>query len=284
MNTFEKIEQHIGENIVSDISLGGGCIGDSRVVKTETGIKYFLKSYGSNTRSIIKNEANGLNELAKTKAIHIPKVIYSDEQFLLLEYIEQSSRVSNFSELFGQRFAMMHKYTSEEFGFYENNFIGSTPQINIPKSKKWSTFYWEYRLLYQFKLAERNNYSSPELSDLFSILENRIESIIEGSEEEPTILHGDLWGGNYIVDKKGEPCLIDPAVYYGHREADLAMTMLFGGFDSKFYSAYDEAYPLKPGWKNRIEIYKLYHVMNHLNLFGASYYSQAISILKRNTS
>jgi protein-ribulosamine 3-kinase len=284
MSSFEKIGLHIGERIISDSSIGGGCIGDSRVVKTDAGNKYFLKSYGTSSGSIIKNEANGLEELAKSNTIHIPQVIYSDDQFLLLEYIEQSSRVSIFSELFGQRFAKMHKYTSEEFGFYENNFIGATPQINIPKSEKWSTFYWENRLLYQFKLAERNNYSSTELHNLFSILENRIESIIEGSEEEPTILHGDLWGGNYIVDEKGEPCLIDPAVYYGHREADLAMTMLFGGFDSKFYNAYDEAYPLKPGWRNRIDIYKLYHVMNHLNLFGASYYSQVISILKKYTS
>ena len=111
-------------------------------------------------------------------------------------------------------------------------------------------------------------------------LGNKIEEILSGSEEKPALLHGDLWSGNYMPDENGNACLIDPAVYYGHREADLAMTKLFGGFDSNFYSAYNEAYPLKDGWRYRENIYKLYHVLNHLNLFGWGYYSQAISLIK----
>ena len=275
----QKIEEILNEKIVSNSAIGGGSIANSQIVQTGSGEKYFVKSYGSNA-SILKNEANGLNELAKSTLIRIPKVIAMTDDFLLLEYIETGMRVNNFSELFGQQFAKMHRITSEKFGFYENNFIGSTPQINVPEKESWLEFFWEDRLLFQFKLAERNGYVNSEFRSLYQKLEGVIPSILSGTEEEPTLLHGDLWSGNYMVDENGNPVLIDPAVYYGHREADLAMTRMFGGFDSKFYSSYNEEFPLPEDWEYRVNLYMLYHVMNHLNLFGTGYYSQFISIIK----
>ena len=133
--------------------------------------------------------------------------------------------------------------------------------------------------MYQYKLAEKNGYATQELRAGISKLENKIEKILAGSEESPSLLHGDLWSGNYMIDENGDACLIDPAVYYGHREADLGMTKLFGGFNSEFYKSYNENYPLPDGYDYRENIYKLYHVMNHLNLFGGGYYSQAISLI-----
>ncbi len=280
MNLAHKIEESISEKIISSSSLGGGCIANASLIKTEEGNKYFTKSYGNNSH-ILRNEANGLKELAKPNAIRIPKVIVLDDEFLILEYIEQGRKTSNFSSDFGRQYAQMHKYKSDKFGYFENNFIGSTPQINLPQSDNWVEFFWQNRLLYQFNLAEQNHYIDNSFRGFFIKLESTFPSIIEGTEEEPALLHGDLWGGNYMVDNTGSAVLIDPAVYYGHREADLAMTRMFGGFDSEFYRSYNEEYPLIEDWKYRIDIYMLYHVMNHLNLFGTGSYSQAVSIIKK---
>ena len=276
----QKLEEILNEKIVSSDSLGGGSIANSFVIQTESGKKYFGKTYGNN-QVILQNEANGLSELAKTRAIRIPKVIALTDNFLLLEFIETGRRERGFSELFGKQFAKMHRTTSDKFGFLENNFIGSTPQINLPESNSWIEFFWINRLLYQFKLAEQNGYVNFELRNLFNKLENKLPSILEGTEEKPTLVHGDLWSGNFMVDKNSNPVLIDPAAYYGNREADLAMTKMFGGFNSEFYSAYNEEFPLSDDWKYRIDLYMLYHVLNHLNLFGSGYYSQVIAIIKK---
>lgn len=282
MKTLNTIlQEKLGEKIISSHSIGGGCIADSKLIETESGSKYFLKSYSSTGQSILLNESNGLKELAKANTIRVPGVVLCEDSFLLLEFIEQGSRGKNFSEIFGRQFAGMHRLTSDLYGFYENNFIGSNPQKNLPMKTNWTEFYWENRIFFQFKLAEKNGYGNYEFQSLIGKLEKRVDSIIDNSGEHPCVLHGDLWGGNYLVDEKGNPVLIDPAVYYGHREADLGMTALFGGFDSRFYDAYNEAYPLPPGWKDRIDLYKLYHVMNHLNLFGSGYYSHTISILRK---
>jgi protein-ribulosamine 3-kinase len=169
------------------------------------------------------------------------------------------------------------------FGFYEDNFIGSTPQLNIPDKEQqddWTEFFFNKRILYQFKLAEKNGRSSEDLRIVIRELENKIDRILGGSEEFPALLHGDLWGGNFITDENGEACLIDPAVYYGHREADLAMTKLFGGFSREFYEVYDENYPLPDGYNERENIYNLYHALNHLNIFGKEYYNKVLTLAK----
>jgi len=278
-----RIEEKLGTKIKSMSSLSGGCISDAYRLTTSVGYNYLLKYHPDISDDMFEKEANGLKELAKANAIRIPEVLTVDKDYILLEFISSGSKKKNFFEDFGRRFAEMHKYNSDSYGFYEDNLIGSNPQVNIPDEKEktnWVGFYFNQRILYQLKLAEKLGNATPELRKSISKLEEKIKDIIGDSEEKPSLLHGDLWGGNYMVDENGEAVLIDPAVYYGHREADLGMTKLFGGFSSEFYKSYNETYPLKDGYEYRENIYKLYHVLNHLNLFGGGYYSQAISLIK----
>ena len=278
---FLSIESIINEKIIQFVSVGGGCIADSRKIKTESGREFFLKT-GGPSGTMFHCEANGLKELGKAKALRIPHVVAVTDDFLLLECISQGIRTNDFFEKFGQGLARLHRFQAGHFGFFENNYIGATPQLNIPDSyeaQDWSVFYFNKRLLFQYKLAERNSFVSPRLKTGFMKLESSIDSILKGSEEPPCLLHGDLWGGNYLCDENGEAVLIDPAVYYGHREADLAMTKLFGGFSAAFYESYYCEYPLSAGWEYRENIYKLYHVLNHLNLFGTSYLREAEQLL-----
>jgi len=283
----DKIKNKIGKILGSPItdmhSLSGGCISNAYKISTNDGNSFFLKYNFSADSNMFIAEAHGLQELEKAAVITIPKVIGFDKDFILLELIDSSCKVKNLSEDFGRKFALLHKFNDDNYGFYENNFIGSNPQLNIPENdenKSWTHFYFNRRILYQYHLAEKLGNSTSELNKAISLLENKIDSIVTDNGEKPSLLHGDLWGGNYMVDKNGFACLIDPAVYYGNREADLAMTKLFGGFDSKFYHAYNEEYPLPDGYNYRENIYKLYHVLNHLNLFGSGYYSQAISLIR----
>jgi fructosamine-3-kinase len=278
-----RIEEKLGSKINSFSSLSGGCISDAYKVTTDNGSHFFLKHNSSVSNDMFIKEANGLKELSKANAIRIPEVLSFDEDYILLEFIPTGSRKKNFFEEFGRRFAEMHKYTSNEFGFYEDNYIGSNPQKNIPDVKEkndWVSFYFNKRILFQLELAEKLGNSTDSLRKGISKLENKIEEIIGDTKEKPSLLHGDLWGGNYMVDENGDAVLIDPAVYYGHREADLGMTKLFGGFSSEFYKLYFETFPLEDGYDYRENIYKLYHVLNHLNLFGGGYYSQALSLIK----
>lgn len=280
---LNKIESSIDDRIVNTHSVSGGCISDSQMITTESGKKYFVKVKYSQPDDMFIKEANGLNELRKSNAIRIPEVISAVSDYILLESIESGTRIKNFFEDFGRKFADLHKFKAEHFGFNENNYIGSNPQINITQNSEatnWTEFYFNKRILFQYELAVKNGYADSTLTSLIKKLENKIPELLKGSDEQPCLLHGDLWSGNFIVDESGEACLIDPAVYYGHREADLAMTKLFGGFSSQFYDSYNEYYPLLDGYEFRENIYKLYHVMNHLNLFGSGYYGQTISLLK----
>ncbi len=279
--TESLIEKHTGSRIESVQSLSGGCISDAYKINFASGLTAFLKT--NSERSMFRKEANGLNELAKAQAIRSPKVILCEDDFILLEFIAQGNRSKTFFKDFGINFAKLHQFKGESFGFYEDNFIGSSVQKNIPDQNEkdnWAEFYFNKRILFQYRLAEKNGYASPELTGGIKMLEEKLEIILKGSEEPPALLHGDLWSGNYIADEYGNACLIDPAVYYGHREADLAMTKLFGGFSEEFYRSYDEYFPLKPGYEYRQNIYKLYHIMNHLNLFGTGYYSRAVELIR----
>jgi protein-ribulosamine 3-kinase len=282
-NIKVKLEQILNDIVIDSHSVSGGCINDSKIITVKKGIKYFLKTNVNNPDDMFVKEANGLRELAKAGVIRVPEVIYSDNDLILLEAIESGKRKNNFFEDFGRRFAQLHKYNSKDFGFYEDNYIGSTPQINVASSEEktnWVKFYFHKRLEFQFRLAEKNGYVTDELRKSFLALENKIESILKSAEDKPSLLHGDLWGGNYIMDETGNTCLIDPAVYYGNREADLAMTKLFSGFDYKFYAAYNQEFPLDDGYEYRENIYNLYHIFNHLNLFGGGYYQQVLSLIR----
>lgn len=276
MESMRKIiESAVGEKIK------GNTYGTGKI-ETESGNSFFLKS-GSPSRTYLC-EANGLKELAKAESIRTAKVISAGDNYILTQYIERGSPAPGFHEEFGRQFARMHRYTGKEFGFYEDNFIGENPQLNIPSPKEkqdWTSFYFNKRLLYQYKLAERNGYVTSRLRNGFSVLESRIEEILKDNTEPPTLLHGDLWSGNYLCNSSGEVVLIDPAVYYGHREADLAMTKVFGGFPQAFYAAYQEEFPLSAGWEYREGIYKLYHILYHLNIFGTGYLSEAEYLLSK---
>ena len=251
-------------------------------ITTQSGKTYFLKS--GPPSPIYQCELNGLNELKKSATIKVCKVFFAEDNYILTEFIQETHPDKSFFSRFGSSLAKLHQYTQPHYGFYEDNFVGLSYQLNIPTSREknnWIDFYFNKRLLYQFHLAERNHVASKNLTDYFHKLESKIEDILEDSLEPPTLLHGDLWSGNFLCNVSNDPIFIDPAVYYGHREADLAMTKLFGGFPDSFYKAYQDEYPLLPGWEYREGIYKLYHVLNHLNLFGRTYLSAAEQLIKQ---
>ncbi|HIA33337.1 MAG TPA: fructosamine kinase, partial [Candidatus Lambdaproteobacteria bacterium] len=250
-----------------------------------SGRVFFLKQVRDGSSGTFESEARGLEELRKAGAVWVPEVVAQGPDYLLLEWIVEGKESTDSSmEELGFQFAKLHHFSGEIFGFPEDNYLGDSPQSNSPSkngSANWPTFYVENRLQFQAVLAVKNGYTTPELQNLLELLYKKIPDLLSGTEDKPSLLHGDLWCGNYLIDKNGRPWLIDPAVYYGHREADLAMTSLFGGFSKTFYSAYESAFPLVPGYPEREPLYQLYHLLNHLNLFGTGYYRQVISILKR---
>ena len=260
----------IDEKIISYSSLGGGCIGSCYRVKTSSQ-DLFVKYYSKTGISI--EEAHGLKELANSNTVKVPEVLKVNDHFLVLNFIFQASKVKDFQLILGTELATLHKITTSQFGFYENNHIGSTPQINNFK-KNWIDFYLENRLDYQVSIS-----GDKDIIHNYKNIRDKIQEILEGSTEEPSLIHGDLWGGNVISNEKGEPVLIDPAVYYGNREMELAMTQLFGGFTAEFYNSYNTEYPLKADWKERQNIYKLYHILNHFNLFGSGYKQHALELM-----
>lgn len=278
---FSKVEDLIGQKITGFKSISGGSIATANQIRFEDGKYAFLKTDPYDDTMFFK-EANGLKEIHKTRCIRVPQVLFVDSELLLLEFIEEGHKDKDFFTRFGSQLANLHRRSSSKFGFKEDNFIGATPQLNNPiktEATNWCDFYYNKRLLYQYELAEHNGLVGNELKNGFLILESRIEEILEGSEEKPTLLHGDLWNGNFMCDQQSNPCIMDPAVYYGHREADIAMTKLFGGFPDEFYQAYQKENPLPQGYDYRENIYLLYHVLNHLNLFGNSYYGQAVRLV-----
>lgn len=271
--------------------VGGGCIAEAQVAVFTDGSSVFVKCAEA-APDLFEREAEGLAALASAGAIRVPEVLAVDSGALVLEHIKQAPRQSDFFALFGSEFARLHRFKGPACGFPHNNYIGSTPQANAPvrghwiagagdgDGSDWPEFFIERRLRFQADLAVERGHGN-QLLHLLDRCETRLNELLCAAIEPPCILHGDLWGGNFIVDEKGRACLIDPAVYFGHREADLAMTRLFGGFEPVFYEAYNDKWPLADGHSERLPIYQLYHVLNHLNLFGGGYYAQSENILQR---
>jgi protein-ribulosamine 3-kinase len=227
-------------------------------------------------------EAKGLHILGASETLRIPEVIHVGEegsfQYLLLEYIDDGRKSPDFWESFGRGLAKMHKQSASRFGLDHNNYIGSLPQDNR-ESGSWIEFFIERRLRSQLAIALQNNGLNKSAASDFDKLFAKLNSLLP--DERPSLLHGDLWGGNLMIADNGEACLIDPAVYYGHREVDLAMTQLFGGFDSVFFESYNEEFPLLPGYRERLDLYNLYPLLVHVNLFGGGYAAQVMSVLRR---
>lgn len=255
--------------------LAGGCINQSFKISNGAQI-YFVKLNTLENLAIFDSEADGLNEIQQSKTIRVPNVICMGQNaqsaWLVLEYVALHSATQNNAEKLGTQLAAMHRITAKQYGWKHNNFIGNTPQINT-WSHNWIRFWQENRLNYQLKLAAQKGYGGK----LQAFGERLLVELGHFFLDQPSssLLHGDLWQGNYAFDDSNNPILFDPAVYFGDREADIAMTELFGGFPAAFYSAYQNDYPLDSGYNVRKIIYNLYHILNHLNLFGNSYQSQA---------
>lgn len=238
------------------------------------GKSFFIKINAS-TPSLFATEALGLQEIADSTTVPVPRVIDHGEDFILLSWIERGALRPHTLRDLGSSLAQMHRtFATDGFcGWKRDNFIGSTPQINgNPQGLPWAEFFCEKRLKFQWELMQSKGKSSPTLDRLLpSVLDKSLSLLEEVDEEGHSLLHGDLWSGNYLVDREGQAYVIDPAVYYGHREADLAMTRLFGEFPGDFYRGYEEEWPLTPGSGERLFIYQLYHLLNHVNLFGSGY-------------
>ena len=267
---------HIG--VVAAVS--GGSV--NQAYELRSGSKsFFLKVNELNTfPEMFDKEALGLNLLRNSSAIFVPQVLlqgnFEQQAFLVLEFIKDSIPTEQYWEVFGKELAELHRNNATKFGLEYNNFNGSLIQVNSEK-QKWSTFFIENRLMEQQRQARDKGRLDKQLSDMLERLYPKLNSFFP--EEKPALLHGDLWSGNYLV-KDGKPCFMDPAVYYGHREVDLAMSLLFGGFDKKMYEAYNANFPLEKDWEKRVDVLNLYPLMVHVNLFGASYAQRVKSILK----
>ena len=278
----DHLSNLIGETLTEYKPITGGDISTAYLLKTSEN-QYFLKVNSSDHAHIMFfAEMTGLQAIAKTNTIKTPKVFnygtYHDFSFLLMEYIESKSPSSNDFELLGNQLALLHKITKNEFGFDEDNFIGSLPQSNT-KHMSWTKFYLEERIIPQIQLAISNNLLSskdvPSRLDMNNACQEFFYDI------SPSLLHGDLWSGNFLIATDGTPYLIDPAVYYGHHEVDIAMSKLFGGFGISFYKAYQEHFKFDSLTNSRIDLYQLYYLLVHLNLFGSSYMGAVKKILSK---
>ncbi len=264
-------------------SLSGGSISSAYRLKWNKGA-YFLKvNSSSNALEMFVAEQKGLQAIEETATIAVPKVhhveMYDNKAFLLMDYVESKSANSNEFKTLGTQLAKLHLNHHNTFGFSSNNFIGSLPQSNS-QHRSWAEFYWQERIAPQLKLAEQNNMLKsneiPSAQTAISVFADLFENNIK-----PSLLHGDLWAGNYLIATNGTPFLIDPAVYWGHSMVDIAMSKLFGGFDIEFYSAYHDIIPKTPNYNAQIDLYQLYFLLVHLNMFGRSYYGSVAAILKR---
>jgi len=278
----KRIETSLKAEVTGFKPAGGGCINNGGELKTNQG-SYFIKWNSVNLfPGMFDAEARGLRLLHSKRCISIPEVIQVNEgdsiQFILMEFVASDRTVKKYWELFGSGLAKLHKNSQSEFGLDHDNFIGSLPQQNGFRNA-WVDFFIEQRLNPQLELAEKNHLMDQSSRNKFELLNKKLPEFFP--VEPPALLHGDLWSGNLITNRNGEPCLIDPAIYFGHREAELAFTRLFGGFERAFYYAYHNAYPLQPGFEKRIDLYNLYPLLVHANLFGGSYFQQVKSILDR---
>ena len=266
------ISRRAPAGITGFTSAHGGCINRGGRLHTTAG-DFFLKwNQTASLERMFEVEARGLNLLRATQEIHVPEVVATEQlgeyQFILLEYVTQEAARNDYWALLGRQLAVLHATRSASYGLDHDNYIGSLPQLNSPM-QSWRLFFAQKRLEPLLGQLISLGIAPVNWRTAFESLYKKFDSLLP--EEEPSLIHGDLWQGNVLVNGFGAPCLIDPAVYFGHREVDLAMTRLFGEFDASFYSAYQEAWPLQAGYEERFEIYNLYPLLVHLKLFGNSY-------------
>ena len=301
---WDKIAAHISETTGETFSLdnrhsvSGGCINQGYSISSSSRA-YFAKINQASQIAMFEAEALGLQQMRATQTIRVPEPICwgteGNSAYIVLEWLDLGSRGGDRAwEEMGRKLAAMHKYTPpnppllrggeernstllrEVFGWDINNTIGSTVQINN-WTANWAEFWAEHRIGYQLQLARRRGGNFPQGERLLEV----IPELLAGHEPQPSLVHGDLWGGNAGVTSAGEPVIFDPAVYFGDREVDISMTELFGGFSAQFYRGYNQVWPLEGGYDQRKILYNLYHILNHFNLFGGSYESQANQMINR---
>mgnify|MGYP001598794466 FL=1 len=281
------IEPLFGAKVKTSFATSGSSINQTHVLNLSNGQRVFMKQNPSPPTDFFLAETRGLKLLSQAKnGPRIPTPIVdqsvSRPTFLLLEYIESSSEDENFSEQFALSLAELHRMSQEHYGLDHDNYIGSTPQKNALE-KDGIVFFRDQRIDFQRQLARRSGLLPVTIDKEIDLLCDELGRFLNISGEKPALLHGDLWSGNYFPDSEGKPCIFDPAVYYGLREADLAMTELFGRLPQKFYDVYQEVFPMNPGYEERKDLFNLYHLLNHLNIFGSSYLSSVQQIVKRYT-
>lgn len=279
---FLQSRSKIPARIISSGQLSGGSINQALKLETSQGLFFLKYNKASRFQQMFEKEAKGLSLLQKTSVIDVPEVLLTGEagdySFLILSYVSSSGMRANFWELFGERLAALHKHKLEKFGLDHDNYMGSLQQSNRFHDK-WAEFFIHQRLEPQVRLAREAGEIDKNTVSTFERLYNRLDEIFPPTR--PSLVHGDLWSGNFMINHLGEPCLIDPAVYFGHPEVDIAMSTLFGGFSQAFYDAYNDHNPLEKGWRNRSDIYNLYPLLIHVNLFGGSYANQVQRIVGR---
>ncbi len=266
--------------IVDRSTAAGGCISEAFRVRGEDGRSWFVKVNRRIRLPLFEAEASGLRAMAETKTVRVPSVVGTGESggagFIVMEALELGGHRAGSADELGRLLAEMHRAMGPGFGFEADNFIGETPQLNTPMSDDWPSFFAGKRLEPQFRWAREKGLRI-EGSD--TLLES-IEAFFRDYRPVPSLLHGDLWGGNIDTDEHGHPVLYDPAAYYGDREADIAFTELFGGPGEAFYRSYREHWPLDEGYPVRKTLYNLYHIVNHFNHFGGRYGAQARSMVR----
>jgi len=275
----QQISTAIGQSFTvrQRYSIGGGCINQTWRI-SDAHQEYFIKVNAATGLAMFAAEAAGLAELAASHNVRVPEPVcwgsVAGQAYLVLEYLPlRGSNTAQAMETLGRQLALLHRQPQPYFGWQRDNTIGSTPQPN-GHAEDWIAFWRERRLEFQLRLATRNGHGGA-LQQQGEALLARFAGLFKDYSPIPSLLHGDLWGGNAGCTVADEPVIFDPAVYYGDRETDLAMTELFGGFPERFYAAYREAWPLDTGYPQRRTLYNLYHILNHLNLFGGGYRSQA---------
>lgn len=269
--------------IIGKKPVGGGCINQSYALQTNLRT-YFVKVNQIAMEEMFIAEALGLQQMQATASVRIPRTIcygtIENKAYLVLEWLDLSAGSCQNWKLMGAKLAAMHQFPvldlglNNSFGWVRNNTIGSTPQIN-PWTENWAEFFAHQRIGYQLQLAKQREGNFPATQQVVEA----VSLALATHQPQPSLVHGDLWGGNAAITSDGEPVIFDPAGYVGDREVDLAMTKLFGGFPQEFYQEYQRVFPLAPGYEKRENIYNLYHILNHFNLFGGSYKTQANRII-----
>jgi len=289
MNLKARVEKAIAAatdkaaRLVSEQTAHGGSINRSSLITLSDGRRYFLKTHAeaSCLPGMFAAEFEALSSIEKTQTIRVPVPLAHADDFIIMEVFNAGSKGTDWQEKIGRQLAELHSATRQkQYGFKKNNYLGASLQLNSWRDR-WCDFWREYRLGRQLTLFSKSTDKEDALLKLGERLMGRLDDLLGHIDEPAVLLHGDLWSGNAAADENGEPVIYDPASYYGHREAEIGMMRMFGGFGARCEAAYAEVWPLQPGHEERIKLYRLYHELNHLNLFGHSYYQSCITTLQQ---